>query len=312
MREGKRPRSASRESSRTRAIARKRYRPGEPRSLGPWGRGRRWSRARRAASARRPRGSSAARAGASCWSPGAPTGWSGSPRELPGRRRGARRPHRGRRARRACGRPPRRSRRLHLLVNNAGAGGRASFAEGGWADVHRLMTLNFDAQVRLTEALLPLLRRSAPASIVNVGLRGRPHGAAARGRLLRLEVRPVRVDGGALAGGGAARRARRARPARLHRHGGLHPGAAGRAGADPLAAVDARRRSQRRSSTPARAAGTSATCRGPTAWCRSCACSRRGCGAGPRGRWGTEERAAPGRTRLLCGTARRVRYHLTA
>ena len=57
---------------------------------------------------------------------------------------------------------------LQLLVNNAGAGGRASFAEGGWADVHRLMTLNFAAQVRLTEALLPLLRRSAPASIVNV------------------------------------------------------------------------------------------------------------------------------------------------
>ena len=30
------------------------------------------------------------------------------------------------------------------------------------------MELNFDAQVRLTEALLPLLRESAPSSIVNV------------------------------------------------------------------------------------------------------------------------------------------------
>ena len=30
------------------------------------------------------------------------------------------------------------------------------------------MRLNFDAQVRLTEALLPLLRRSAPSAIVNV------------------------------------------------------------------------------------------------------------------------------------------------
>jgi short-subunit dehydrogenase len=30
------------------------------------------------------------------------------------------------------------------------------------------MALNFDAQVRLTEALLPLLRASAPSSIVNV------------------------------------------------------------------------------------------------------------------------------------------------
>ena len=30
------------------------------------------------------------------------------------------------------------------------------------------MELNFDAQLRLTEALLPLLRRSAPSAIVNV------------------------------------------------------------------------------------------------------------------------------------------------
>ena len=58
---------------------------------------------------------------------------------------------------------------LHLLVNNAGAGGRSTFADGGWADVHRLMSINFDAQVRLTEVLLPLLRRSAPSALVNVG-----------------------------------------------------------------------------------------------------------------------------------------------
>jgi short-subunit dehydrogenase len=31
------------------------------------------------------------------------------------------------------------------------------------------MAINFDAQVRLTEALLPLLRRSAPSGIVNIG-----------------------------------------------------------------------------------------------------------------------------------------------
>jgi uncharacterized protein len=58
---------------------------------------------------------------------------------------------------------------LHLLVNNAGAGGRATFTEGGWEDIRRLMTINFDAQVRLTEALLPFLRRSAPSAIVNIG-----------------------------------------------------------------------------------------------------------------------------------------------
>ncbi len=58
--------------------------------------------------------------------------------------------------------------RLHLLVNNAGAAWRASFADGGHANVRRTMELNFDAAVRLTEALLPLLRASAPSAIVNV------------------------------------------------------------------------------------------------------------------------------------------------
>lgn len=58
--------------------------------------------------------------------------------------------------------------RLDLLVNNAGAAWRATFADGGAANVRRTMELNFDAQVRLTEALLPLLRRSAPSAIVNV------------------------------------------------------------------------------------------------------------------------------------------------
>lgn len=57
---------------------------------------------------------------------------------------------------------------LHLLVNNAGAAWRAGFAEGGYANVHRHMELNFDAVVRLTEAVLPLLRSSAPSAIVNV------------------------------------------------------------------------------------------------------------------------------------------------
>ncbi|MGN6257902.1 MAG: SDR family NAD(P)-dependent oxidoreductase [Solirubrobacterales bacterium] len=57
---------------------------------------------------------------------------------------------------------------LHLLVNNAGAAWRANFAEGGYANVHRHMELNFDAVVRLTDALLPLLRASAPSAVVNV------------------------------------------------------------------------------------------------------------------------------------------------
>jgi len=57
---------------------------------------------------------------------------------------------------------------LDLLVNNAGGAWRGSFAESGYANVHRHMELNFDAVVRLTEALLPLLRASAPSAIVNV------------------------------------------------------------------------------------------------------------------------------------------------
>jgi short-subunit dehydrogenase len=58
--------------------------------------------------------------------------------------------------------------RLDLLVNNAGAAWRGRFAETGWAHVQRHMELNFDATVRLTEALLPALRASAPSAIVNV------------------------------------------------------------------------------------------------------------------------------------------------
>ncbi|HEY1594219.1 MAG TPA: SDR family NAD(P)-dependent oxidoreductase [Thermoleophilaceae bacterium] len=60
--------------------------------------------------------------------------------------------------------------RLDLLVNNAGWSQRAAFGDpdGGFANVQRVMEINFDAVLRLTEALLPVLRTSAPSSIVNV------------------------------------------------------------------------------------------------------------------------------------------------
>jgi short-subunit dehydrogenase len=58
--------------------------------------------------------------------------------------------------------------RLDLLVNNAGSAWRAPFGDGGFANVERTMAVNFDAPVRLTELLLPLLRASAPSAIVNV------------------------------------------------------------------------------------------------------------------------------------------------
>ena len=45
---------------------------------------------------------------------------------------------------------------LNLLVNNAGARWAVDFADGGWSNVERHMRINFEAPVRLVEALLPL------------------------------------------------------------------------------------------------------------------------------------------------------------
>lgn len=59
---------------------------------------------------------------------------------------------------------------LHLLVNNAGSSWRATFADGGWSNVERHMKLNFEAPLRLTEALLPLLRRTAQSSARRVAI----------------------------------------------------------------------------------------------------------------------------------------------
>jgi uncharacterized protein len=56
---------------------------------------------------------------------------------------------------------------LHMLVNNAGAAWRGNFAEKGWANIERHMKLNFESPVRLTEAVLPLLRATAAAGGAN-------------------------------------------------------------------------------------------------------------------------------------------------
>ncbi|HEX3804753.1 MAG TPA: SDR family NAD(P)-dependent oxidoreductase [Solirubrobacteraceae bacterium] len=53
---------------------------------------------------------------------------------------------------------------LNLLVNNAGARWSMDFADGGRENVEQHMRVNFEAPVRLIEALLPLLRRTAAAS----------------------------------------------------------------------------------------------------------------------------------------------------
>lgn len=83
--------------------------------------------------------------------------------------------------------------RLDLLVNNAGRPGpRRPFADCGWEGVRTTMELNFDAQLRLTEALLPLLRASAPSAIVNV--------ASTAGRVARAETAAYTASKFALAG----------------------------------------------------------------------------------------------------------------
>jgi short-subunit dehydrogenase len=107
--------------------------------------------------------------------------------------------------------------RVSLLVNNAGASWRATFADGGYANVRQTMDVNFDSVVRLTQALLPLLRASAPSAIVNIAstaARVARAGAGAHSAskfalaswtdALRLEEQP--------------HRARRPRAPRLHRH----------------------------------------------------------------------------------------------
>jgi uncharacterized protein len=61
---------------------------------------------------------------------------------------------------------------LHLLVNNAGAAWRGRFDDTGWANIERHMRLNFEAPVKLTAELLPMLKATAArgekVAIVNI------------------------------------------------------------------------------------------------------------------------------------------------
>jgi short-subunit dehydrogenase len=81
---------------------------------------------------------------------------------------------------------------LHFVVNNAGSSWRATFAEGGYENVRRTMDVNFDAVVRLSEALLPLLRAAAPSAMVNV--------SSTAGRIARPGVGAYSASKFALAG----------------------------------------------------------------------------------------------------------------
>ena len=68
------------------------------------------------------------------------------------------------------------------------------FGDAGWENVRRHMAMNFDATVRLTEALLPLLRRSAPSAIVNVASTA---GRVARGNSGGYSASKFALSGGA-------------------------------------------------------------------------------------------------------------------
>ena len=162
---------------------------------------------------------------------------------------------------------------LHLLVNNAGAAWRARFAEGGYENVRRTMAINFDAQLRLTEALLPLLRASAPSAIVNV--------ASTAGRVARAGSGAYSASKFALAGWSDALWAEErphgvhvgTRAARLHLHRGLPPVRADREAVDALDRLHAGAGPPRRSTTPASAADRNATCPAPTRSPPRCASS---------------------------------------
>jgi short-subunit dehydrogenase len=105
--------------------------------------------------------------------------------------------------------------RLDLLINNAGAAWRARFADGGYENVRRTMEINFDAQVRLTEALLGMLRRCAPSAIVNV--------SSTAGRVTRPGTGAYSASKFALAGWTDALAAEE-HPHGVHLHRGLPAG----------------------------------------------------------------------------------------
>ena len=169
--------------------------------------------------------------------------------------------------------------RLDLLVNNAGAAWRATFAEGGWENVRRHMEVNFDAVVRLTEALLPLLRESAPSAIVNV--------SSTAGRVGRPGSGAYSASKFALAGSCDALAGEEA-PGGVH-VGLVLPGFISTEGFPQSELTGDRSRAgsstpnvaRRRSSTPGSGARRSATCRAPTPSPRPRACSRHGSFASP-------------------------------
>lgn len=84
---------------------------------------------------------------------------------------------------------------LEVLVNNAGVGAQGSVEENRDAEWHQVLDVNVLGLVRVTRAALPLLRRSAPAAIVNTcsiaataGLPSRALYSASKGAVLSLTL----------------------------------------------------------------------------------------------------------------------------
>ena len=57
---------------------------------------------------------------------------------------------------------------LHALVNNAGIGTGGPVERLALADYQRILDVNFLGLIRVTQAMLPLIRRGAPGRIVNI------------------------------------------------------------------------------------------------------------------------------------------------
>ena len=191
--------------------------------------------------------------------------------------------------------------RLELLVNNAGAAWRGQFADGGWENVSRTIAINFDAPVRLTEALLPLLRAAAPSAIVNV--------ASTAGRVARPGTGAYSASKFALAGWSDSLWAEE-RPHGVHVglvlpgfivHRGLPPGRADRTRRPPAGPSRRPRRPRTRSCGRDSDDGQRSTCPGRTRLAASLRVLRTGArAAGARGWTGkrvrTPHRHPRGRT----------------
>lgn len=58
---------------------------------------------------------------------------------------------------------------VNVLINNAGVSGFGLLEEQDWLSVERILATNLEAPIRLTQAMLPLLRAQPEAAIVNIG-----------------------------------------------------------------------------------------------------------------------------------------------